>query len=442
MRIVIDEVILGQLNTVLMQSAHREPAEGLLEHYGLLAKVTRVLSRDRGLHSKHRDGRAAEGRAAEGHAGARSPPPEPFIIESAIGSIPEAGPYVGGVASTPPSRTSQRPHASPLQPFSTPPGGDTTPLASPALTTPMTPLSVSPADRYLPSRPAADRKLSPSTRRALLELQAALQATSEGSELPADYPGLWFGIVHGDLHGGNIMVDSRSYAWLIDYGEVEDAHVFKDPAKLEASIAYQYTTMPMPPEALLGASPLEVRWWLSVPLEVAEATIDQASRLDAVGGLSMEQMPSVLRAACADAGECGKRVDVEEVMLRFAPAAECDVYLSEGCAMMDLLLPFRDLNLPIPCTFTPPFLTKERLRLCWEQVLQIRGLLPQSSCRPHKTDTHPYDSHPMQYAVRRPQGTSCLSHAATACASTARTYRAGAEPPPPAALCHPLSMRL
>jgi hypothetical protein len=36
----------------------------------------------------------------------------------------------------------------------------------------------------------------------------------------ATYPGPWFGIVHGDLHGGNIMVDSRSYAWLIDYGEV------------------------------------------------------------------------------------------------------------------------------------------------------------------------------------------------------------------------------
>ena len=38
------------------------------------------------------------------------------------------------------------------------------------------------------------------------------------------------------------MVDSRSYAWLIDYGEVEDAHVFKDPAKLEASICFMYTT--------------------------------------------------------------------------------------------------------------------------------------------------------------------------------------------------------
>ena len=39
------------------------------------------------------------------------------------------------------------------------------------------------------------------------------------------------------------------------------------------------------------------------------------------------------------------------------------------------------------------------LRLCWEQVLQIRGLLPQSYCRPHAHDRHPFDAHPMQYGV-------------------------------------------
>ena len=59
------------------------------------------------------------------------------------------------------------------------------------------------------------------------------------------------GIVHGDLHGGNIMVDSRSYAWLIDYGEVDDGHVFRDPAKLEACMCFIYTTLPIPPSALL-----------------------------------------------------------------------------------------------------------------------------------------------------------------------------------------------
>ena len=46
-RIVIDEVLLGQLNTVLMQSAHREPGESLIEHYALLPKITRILNEDR-----------------------------------------------------------------------------------------------------------------------------------------------------------------------------------------------------------------------------------------------------------------------------------------------------------------------------------------------------------------------------------------------------------
>ena len=76
--------------------------------------------------------------------------------------------------------------------------------------------------------------IKPSTLIALRSLEAVLaEQPPEAVVGPADYPGPWFGIVHGDLHGGNIMVDSRSYAWLIDYGEVEDAHVFKDPAKLE-----------------------------------------------------------------------------------------------------------------------------------------------------------------------------------------------------------------
>ena len=46
--------------------------------------------------------------------------------------------------------------------------------------------------------------------------------------------------------------------------------------------------------------------------------------------------------------------------------------------MLELLIPFRDLDRPIPCNFVPRFLTKERLKLCWEQVSQIRGLLPHS----------------------------------------------------------------
>ena len=46
-RIVIDEVLVGQLNTVVRQSAHRAPHESLIEHYGLLAKASDTLTHTR-----------------------------------------------------------------------------------------------------------------------------------------------------------------------------------------------------------------------------------------------------------------------------------------------------------------------------------------------------------------------------------------------------------
>ena len=52
-----------------------------------------------------------------------------------------------------------------------------------------------------------------------------------------------------------------------------------------------------------------------------------------------------------------------------------------------------------PHNFVPAFLTKERLKLAWEQVSQLRGLLPQAYCQPHKVDRHAFDSHPMQHGV-------------------------------------------
>jgi hypothetical protein len=62
--------------------------------------------------------------------------------------------------------------------------------------------------------------VKPATLAALRALQEKLALVADAPDGPPDYPGPWFGVVHGDLHGGNIMVDSRSYAWLIDYGEV------------------------------------------------------------------------------------------------------------------------------------------------------------------------------------------------------------------------------
>ena len=47
----------------------------------------------------------------------------------------------------------------------------------------------------------------------------------------------------------------------------------------------------------------------------------------------------------------------------------------------------------------PPFLTDERLRLCWEHVAHIRSLLPQAYLKLDKGQHHDFDAHPMQYAV-------------------------------------------
>ena len=176
---------------------------------------------------------------------------------------------------------------------------------------------------------------------------------------------------------------------------MDDAHLYKDPAKLEACVWFIYTTLPIPARALQRASARELRWWLTLPAPVAEVVAERAKAHS--NPLTHEALPELLRAACSAAGAAGKRVDVDEVMLRFAPEAECEEYLREAEMMISVLLPRTDLQLgtPLDC---PQFITKERLRLCWEQVTQIRGLLAQTYCRPHKGNTHPYDSHPMQYA--------------------------------------------
>ena len=192
-RHVIDEVILGQLSSVVSQTAHREPSLSLVEYYGLLPKIKKLAERSV---------REDAGRGGVDNASSH------FQI------------------------------------------------------------------------------MKPSTLAALRGLQERLTEHGEAFVGPEGYPGPWFGVVHGDLHGGNVMVDSRSYAWLIDYGEVEDAHVYKDPAKLEACFWFIYTTLPIPARALQRASARELRWWLSLPAPVSEMLAERAGarhRADARG---------------------------------------------------------------------------------------------------------------------------------------------------------------
>ena len=192
-----------------------------------------------------------------------------------------------------------------------------------------------------------------STLSALRALQDVLSERQDYCG-PEGYPGAWFGFVHGDLHGGNIMVDSRSYAWLIDYGEVEDAHVFKDPAKLETCILYIYTALPIPPRALVGAR-RAVRWWLGVgalPAIVEEGRgADRGETLPELRARRRRRRPprrtptpppprrparptrlAGVRDVVVVVGGGKRGTDVDEVMLRFAPAAECDAYLAEADA--------------------------------------------------------------------------------------------------------------
>ena len=184
--------------------------------------------------------------------------------------------------------------------------------------------------------------------------------------------------------------------------------MFKDPSKLEASIVYTSTTMPMHARCLVGAVPAEVALWLSLPLEVAKALVDEALRR-AAGGLplGLAELPAMIRRAAQAAGAVGARVVAEEVMLRFDSAEACEECLALGREMLDHMLPARDLGHPLPCTprlgggggGSLRFLSNERLKLCWDQVAQIRSLLPNTYCRPHKAQPHPHDSHPIQYAL-------------------------------------------
>ena len=133
-------MVLGQLRTVLAQSAHREPASAarpaaaLAAHYRLLPQLRTVLG----------------GGGGEGGGGGGGGPPPPSLPPSVRASLDALRERLGA---------------------------------------------------------------------------AAASAASDLAVSPAGWGGLWFGLVHGDLHGGNVMVDSRSYAWLIDYADVEDAHV-------------------------------------------------------------------------------------------------------------------------------------------------------------------------------------------------------------------------
>jgi ribokinase len=53
----------------------------------------------------------------------------------------------------------------------------------------------------------------------------------------------WVGLIHGDLNGANILVDTAKIISLIDFAFTEKSHVFVDLAKVETTILFEYTTL-------------------------------------------------------------------------------------------------------------------------------------------------------------------------------------------------------
>ncbi|KOO28310.1 hypothetical protein Ctob_003964, partial [Chrysochromulina tobinii] len=72
---------------------------------------------------------------------------------------------------------------------------------------------------------------------------------------------------HGDLHGGNVMIDSRGNPWLIDCGMSKPAdkgYPLMDAAKLECCFLFAYVLAPLTVDHIKGAEPNELVDWLSL----------------------------------------------------------------------------------------------------------------------------------------------------------------------------------
>jgi len=55
------------------------------------------------------------------------------------------------------------------------------------------------------------------------------------------YDEVYFSYVHGDLNGANIVIDSKSNVWIIDFFHTHRGHVLKDLIKLENDLLYIFT---------------------------------------------------------------------------------------------------------------------------------------------------------------------------------------------------------
>ena len=121
-----------------------------------------------------------------------------------------------------------------------------------------------------------------------------------------------------------------------------------------------YTTLPMPPSVLLNATADELKWWLSIPIEVATQLIAAAEAAPDTANLA--GLAGLVESACAAAGDSGERVEVEAVLLRFAAEDECEEYLRQVPELLPVVVAVRRPMLR-PCRHLGEFFCASRRNL-------------------------------------------------------------------------------
>ncbi len=102
----------------------------------------------------------------------------------------------------------------------------------------------------------------------------------------ADQPVLRTVPQHGDLHGGNVMVDPQSgAAWLIDFGRSGRAHWARDFTQLEAAIRYLYQPIGSDADRLQCDLHLTQRASLAEPPDGADFRFEPRQVLHLVGAI-------------------------------------------------------------------------------------------------------------------------------------------------------------
>jgi hypothetical protein len=104
--------------------------------------------------------------------------------------------------------------------------------------------------------------LTPETQETFRRLGKALRITKDDG--PSDprlvaLQRLWsptFSLAHGDLHGGNILIDIKDEVSLVDFAMVRELPAYKDVAKLETMILFKHTFLPLAPEDVILRLPV------------------------------------------------------------------------------------------------------------------------------------------------------------------------------------------